>query len=72
MSEWQPIATAPHAESVLLFCPATEFMAEEIVEGWASGGTLYPNGYSSRWWHARATHWQPLPAAPQPQEMSDE
>lgn len=55
---WQPIETAPADVNVLL--------------GWQSD---YPAGWQSevkfahdtrgRWWHGQATHWMPIPPAPQ-------
>jgi hypothetical protein len=63
---WQPIETAPHEEDVLLFVPACVTGPARIEAGWASGGLRLPNGHSSMWWHGRATHWQPLPAPPEP------
>lgn len=61
---WQPIASAPHNVPVILFIPATVHTAAYQEIGLASGGTRYPNGASSMWFHGHATHWQPLPAPP--------
>ena len=64
MNEWQDIETAPHETNILLGWIEQSTGNWECQTGFASGGKLYPNGYSSRWWHGRATHWMPLPAPP--------
>ena len=60
--QWQPIETAPHEELVVLGWSEDGVWKQEIAL--ASAGDRYPNGYSNRWLHGRATHWMPLPAAP--------
>lgn len=64
MAEWMPIETAPHGESVLLYCPERGPTNPERVElGCASTGHRNAIGSTvSR--HAWATHWMPLPAPP--------
>lgn len=70
MGEWQPIETAPHETDVLLFCPDKGIANPERIElGVASHGWTR-NGVSNRSAHAWATHWMPLPPAPQPSERS--
>ena len=64
MRDWQPIETAPHAISLLLFIPATTHTQWDIVVGMASHGQRLPNGYSNMSWHGSATHWMPLPEPP--------
>lgn len=59
---WQPIETAPHETLVVLGWYEGDVWKQEIAL--ASAGTRYPNGYSDRWQHGRASHWRPLPAPP--------
>lgn len=66
-STWQPIETAPHETTVLLWTPSDNGGVFEV--GWASGGkrVALPGTMgttSSRWWHGSATHWMPLPPPP--------
>lgn len=56
---WQPIETAPHETLVVLGWYEGDVWKQEIAL--ASAGTRYPNGYSDRWQHGRASHWRPLP-----------
>lgn len=60
--QWQPIATAPHEELIVLAWFEGDVWKQEIAL--ASAGERFPNGYSNRWIHGRATHWMPLPAPP--------
>lgn len=64
--KWQPIETAPHEELLVLgwweLWP-TKVWKQEIAL--ASAGERFPNGYSNRWEHGRATHWMPLPVPPE-------
>lgn len=59
---WQPIETAPHEELVVLGWREGDRWKQEIAL--ASAGERFANGYSNRWCHGLATHWQPLPPAP--------
>lgn len=59
---WQPIETAPHEELVVLGWQEDGVWKQEIAL--ASAGERFPNGYSNRWTHGRATHWMPLPEPP--------
>lgn len=59
---WQPIETAPHETLVVLGWYEGHVWKQEIAL--ASAGNRYPNGYSDRWQHGRASHWRPLPAPP--------
>ena len=61
---WRPIETAPHETHILLGWVEPTTGKWECQTGFASGGKLFPNGYSTRWWHGRATHWMPLPTPP--------
>lgn len=61
--EWQPIETAPHETDVVLFTPATKYARAMMEVAFASGGWSR-NGISTRWQHAWATHWMPLPEPP--------
>lgn len=60
--QWQPIETAPHETLVVLGWYESGVFKQEIAL--ASAGERYPDGYSNRWWHGRATHWMPLPPDP--------
>ena len=62
---WRPISEAPHETPVLL--GGQESMTDnwECQTGQASGGKLFANGYSNRWFHGRATHFQHLPTPPE-------
>ena len=58
MSAWQPIETAPSDTIVLLYSPYTHCINSERIEA-----RVYHNTRAgSR--HAHATHWMPLPDAP--------
>ena len=66
-SGWRPIETAPHEEVVLLGWWQSDWLGNDdwVSEvdhasfGWRRGSI------SSRSYHGRATHWQPLPPPPQ-------
>ena len=60
---WQPIETAPHEDLLVLGWYEGDVWKQEIAL--ASAGTHYQNVYSDHWAHGRATHWMPLPAAPE-------
>jgi len=61
--KWQPIETAPHDEVVLLYWE--DWSGAKYMEAaQASHGQTFPNGYSNVSRHGSATHWMPLPAAP--------
>lgn len=55
---WQPIATAPKGEKVILF---SERCKDISIDDWR---------YYERYNQPMFTHWQPLPAAPQSEEGS--
>ena len=61
--DWQPVETAPHNETVLLFLPATGHSVAEMEVGCFSTGSR-DGPYSSISYHGRATHWAPLPEPP--------
>lgn len=64
MQDWQPIETAPHDTTVLLYCPNRGLAnPERIYTGQASGG-WWRHGVSTMHRDAWATHWMPLPAPP--------
>jgi hypothetical protein len=64
MSEWQPIETAPHGVTVLLYCPERGVSNHERIEiGEASHGWKTAS-YSTMSRHSWATMWQPLPEFP--------
>ena len=50
LTQWQPIATAPKGERVIVYNPLNG--RRDIVNGWEDKSIF-------------ATHWMPLPAAPQ-------
>lgn len=59
---WNPIETAPADEPLLLFCPQRDVSNLQRIEVGAART-------SSGSHHAWATHWAPLPAAPDPIEI---
>lgn len=62
--EWLPVETAPHGEDVLLYCPAYGFASPACVEVGPYSSGWRRDGYSTMSYHARATHWRPLPPPP--------
>lgn len=63
--DWQPISTAPHNKAVLLGWADWRDSRWIMEVGAASTGDRFANGYSSVSLHGSATHWMPLPPAPQ-------
>ena len=63
---WQDISTAPHGVEVLLYCPdqGRPTNRERIELGMASFGKQ-GDGWSNVSHHSWATHWMPLPPAPE-------
>jgi hypothetical protein len=65
---WQLIENAPHEKLVLLYSPADDLLGPKYEVGYASHGNrvrLPCGGVSSTMsWHGSATHWMPLPEAP--------
>lgn len=66
---WRPITEedpAPHGVPVLLCSPPciTHPDGWEYEAGLASGGRRFQGG-STMWFHGTATHWRPLPPAPE-------
>ncbi|MCP4899788.1 MAG: DUF551 domain-containing protein [bacterium] len=71
MADWQPIATAPKDQTIVMiwhegpksrgcviaFCEHPENRDNFQVERWVTG-----NGSG---WHLRPTHWMPLPGPPE-------
>ena len=71
---WQSVETAPHGEDVLLYCPEYGFASPAHVEVGPYSTGWRRDGYSTMSYHARATHWRPLPEpplTPAPQEDTD-
>lgn len=62
--EWLPIENAPHEELLVLGWWEGDTWKQEIAL--ASAGQRFPNGYSNRWEHGRATHYMPLYPPPAP------
>lgn len=62
---WQPIETAPKDRAILI---AGQFEADgRWLMGTGRWREAFEDELSGQWswtWHARATHWQPLPAPP--------
>lgn len=74
-SDWQPIETAPHETDVILYCVAGDRRWQEV--GFASQGRRVNLGpgrgvASSMSWHGYATHWMPLPDAPEAASLARE
>ena len=74
---WQPIETAPHETTVLLYSPPVEGVYDGKIEvGFASSGRrwAHPSGgvLSNMSWHGSATHWMPLPHAPGSSDRTNE
>lgn len=69
LSQWQPIATAPHETDVILYASSTGHFPAKMEIGWASGGkrvNLSDGSTASNMWsHGYATHWMPLPPPPE-------
>jgi hypothetical protein len=64
MTAWRPIDTAPHGVDVLLWCPVAGQSPAVMEVGQASWGSRNEVA-SNMSYHGRATHWQPLPNAPE-------
>jgi hypothetical protein len=63
--DWQLVDTCPHNAIVLLAWHDRYFGVWRYEVGSASTGSRYENGYSSISHHGSATHWMPLPTAPE-------
>lgn len=65
-AEWRPIESAPHEELVLLFCRTGDDCWQEVGQASHGRRVRMPDGcvYSSISYHGYATHWMPLPLAP--------
>ena len=68
--KWQPIETAPKSGAFLVWIPTTElpwpaYRDGKVLRSNAHGILNAPDIYDGR--VLRATHWMPLPAAPDEQ-----
>ena len=59
--EWKPIEESPHGVEVLLYIPGTPWGGPYMDVGCV-------DAKSTMAWHGSATHWMPLPDAPEPTE----
>lgn len=70
--QWQPIETAPANSKILLYCPDSGCPTnkERIELDYAKYGRRIDNISSSMSFHSWATHWMPLPQAPQTEDKT--
>lgn len=71
MSEWQPIETAPIKKPILI--TDGTIVTVTYLETWGDVVDMFGHGFSGYEWDydfdvSDATHWQPLPDAPNTNE----
>ena len=67
-SDWQPIATAPEHQMILVYVPDAEVERDRIQTAYygitSNHKRLWVIGGLAQWDVGKPTHWQPLPEPP--------